>query len=311
VAKNQVEIQMDWKNTHPEVEQIIQQIPEWHDAGCLRLAPLAGLTNTNYSVTVDGERFVLRVSGHNTEQLGINRDHEIEALSAASEAGIGAQVEHFLLPEGHLVTRHIHGRHLTLEEYRTSGNIGRIVNTLRRLHELPLVRATFSPFRRVERYAERVQSMGVPLPRDFDEMLEKAGKVEMEQARDTYPWRRFCHNDLFSVNVLDDGTIRFIDWEFSGVGDIYYDLATLTYAYDSADTLSRGLQEHMLECYFGDMSEESWARLEGMKVMVMLFTAMWGLLQQGMQNKGLVPAVEGFDFLEYSEATFEAMRALP
>ena len=291
-----------------EVDEIIKRIPEWDSADSLLIEPLKGLTNTNYSVTVDGERFVLRVSGQNTGQLGINRNYEIEVLSAVSEAGIGAQVEYYLLPEGHLVTRYIDGRHLTLEEYRTRGSLQRIVSTVKRLHELPLVKATFSPFRRVERYAEQAQSMGVSLPSDLGEMLERAEKIEIEQACDTYPWRRFCHNDLFYVNVLDDGRIRFIDWEFAGVGDIYYDLATLTYAYDSADTLSRDLQEHMLECYFEDVSRENWARLEGMKYMLMFFTAMWGLLQQGMQNSGLVREVEGFDFLEYSEETFEAMR---
>ena len=293
---------------HTEIDGIIKQIPEWNSADDLLIKPLGGLTNTNYSVTVNGERFVLRVSGQNVEKLGINRNYELEALSAVSEAGIGAQVEHYFLPEGHLVTRYINGHHLTLEEYHTYGNIQRIVNTVKRLHELPLVNATFSPFRRVERYTEYAQSMGVPFPHDFNKMLEKAEKIEIEQARDTYPWRRFCHNDLFAVNVLDDGKIWFIDWEFSGVSDIYFDLATLTYAYDSIDTLSRDLQEHMLECYFGNVSKENWTRLEGMKYMLMLFTAMWGLLQQGMQNNGLVGEVEGFNFLEYSKATFEAMR---
>jgi len=293
---------------HTEVDAIIKQIPEWNSADDLLIEPLAGLTNTNYSVTVNGERFVLRVSGPNTERLGINRHHEIEALSAVSAAGIGAPVEYYLLPEGHVVTRYINGHHLTLEEYRTYENIQRIVNTVKRLHELPLIKATFSPFRRVEKYAEQAQSMGVPLPHSFNRMFETLEKIEQEQARDTDPWRRFCHNDLFCVNVLDDGKIWLIDWEFAGVGDIYYDLATLTYAYDSVDTLSRDLQEYMLACYFGNVSQKNWARLEGMKYMLMFFTAMWGLLQQGMQNTGLVQEIEGFNFLEYSRVTFEAMR---
>ncbi len=41
---------------------------------------------------------------------------------------------------------------------------------------------------------------------------------------------------------------------------------------------------------------------------VMFFSAMWGLLQQGMQNEGHVRSIEGFDFLEYANGTFEAMR---
>jgi thiamine kinase-like enzyme len=293
-----------------QVDEIIKRIPGWNDADSLLIEPMEGLTNTNFSVTVHGERFFLRVSGPNTEQLGINRNHELEALSAAAKAGIGPQVEHYLLPEGHLVTRHINGRHLELEEYRTRENIQRIVNVVKRLHDLPLVEATFSPFCRVEKYAEHARSLGVSLPRDYEKLMSKTKEIKTDQIRDTYPWRRFCHNDLFVVNVMDDGRIWFIDWEFAGVGDIYFDLATLTYAYDSLDTLSRDLQEHMLESYFGDVNERNWIRLEGMKYMLMFFTAMWGLLQQGMLNNGLVQEVEGFDFLEYAETTFEAMRAV-
>jgi thiamine kinase-like enzyme len=232
-------------------------------------------------------------------------------LSVVSDAGIGAKVEHYLLPEGHLVTRRINGHHLTLEAYRTPENVQRIVERVKYLHKLPLVKAVFSPFRRVESYANQAQSMQVPLPHDFDKLLARMRLIEQEQAQDTYPWKRFCHNDLFCVNVLDDGEIRFIDWEFSGVGDMYYDLATLTYAYDSLDSLPRELQEYMLACYFGDVTKENWARLEGMKYMLMFFTAMWGLLQQGMQNEGLVRPVEGFDFLKYANTTFEAMRQFP
>ena len=123
--------------------------------------------------------------------------------------------------------------------------------------------------------------MQVSLPHDFEKFREKVRLIEQEQARDTYPWERLCHNDLFCVNVLDDGEIRFIDWEFSGVGDIYYDLATLTYAYDSLDTLPRDLQEFMLASYFGDVTEKHWMRLEGMQYMLLFFTAMWGAFTAG------------------------------
>ncbi len=94
----------------------------------------------------------------------------------------------------------------------------------------------------------------------------------------------------------------------AGVGDLYFDLATLTYAFDSENTLTPALQEYLLECYFGEVRAEHWVRLEGMRYVLMFFSAMWGRLQYGMQQEGLVRSVEGFDFLEYSEATFEAMR---
>ena len=157
---DEIENKMDRKDMWDIVYEIIKQVPNWKFVNDIQVEPLQGLTNSNYSVTVKGERFVLRVSGQNSICLGINRFHEAEILTAVSDAGIGAQVEYFQLPEGHLVTRFINGRHLKLQEYRTPENIERIVNTVKRLHELPIVSAEFSPFYRVQNYAKQAQEMG-------------------------------------------------------------------------------------------------------------------------------------------------------
>lgn len=289
---------------------IIPQVPAWQDAQGITVEPLAGLTNRNFLVNVDDAQFVLRISGSNTDCLGIRRDLEYQALQAVSGAGIGPEVVAFILPEGHLVTRYIEGRHLTLEEYRKPENLKRIVKTLKHLHNIPAIDAAFSPFRRVEQYAFVAQSLGVPLPRDYEQLKAKMMTIKSEQDRDSTSWRRFCHNDLFCVNVLDDGEIHFIDWEFSGMGDIYFDLATLTYAYDSTDTLSLELRRYLLETYFGKVNSHNLSRLNGMNYMLMFFTAMWGLVQQGLQNKKLIPQQDDFSFIEYSNITFQSMRHL-
>ncbi len=60
----------------------------------------------------------------------------------------------------------------------------------------------------------------------------------------------------------------------------------------------------MLDCYFGSTTAFQQRRLLGMKYMLMLFTGMWGLAQWGMQKAGVIPAVEGFDYLEFAEYLF-------
>jgi len=102
-----------------DVEDLVAQIPEWAQEKDLTIEATAGLTNRNFHVTAGSVRFVLRISGENRGPLGINRALEWEALAAASSAGIGPEVIWFVLPEGHLVTRYIEGRHWTVEEYRT------------------------------------------------------------------------------------------------------------------------------------------------------------------------------------------------
>jgi thiamine kinase-like enzyme len=94
----------------------------------------------------------------------------------------------------------------------------------------------FSPFRQVEAYIETACSLGIPFPSRVDAFIETARKVEAERQRDPSDWQRFCHNDLLAVNYLYCGqgpAIIILDWEFAGLGDIFYDLATVVYTHDS------------------------------------------------------------------------------
>lgn len=289
------------------VEEIIARVPAWQGASQVDVERIAGLTNTNYRVTVDGERFVLRVSGQNAARLGINRQHELAALRAASAAGIGPQVTAFLLPEGHLVTRWVAGYHWDVDEYRTPENVRLLTETVRSIHALPATGAEFSAFRRAEAFLETARSLNVSMPAGLDHFLETMQVVERDQKNDPSDWRRFCHNDLVSVNYLvqpREKTIVVLDWEFSGLGDIYYDLATVVYTHDSDGPIPPELEDVMLTHYFGKATSFQRRRLLGMKYMLMLFTGMWGLAQHGMQQAGLIPAVTGFDYLEFAEYLF-------
>ncbi len=289
------------------LQEIIDRVPCWQGARDIHAEPIGGLTNINYRVTVDGEAFVLRVSGGNTKRLGINRRHEFAALQAAARAGIGPEPV-FLLPgEGHLVTRWVEGRHLDVKEFRTPEHVRLLTETVQRIHALPPGEATFSPFQRVTAFLETARKFEAPLPVGIMDFLETMRSVQNDQNQDTSDWSRFCHNDLVSVNWLfieKEQRIIILDWEFSGVGDLYYDLATLSYTHDNYGPIPPELEEVMLGCYFGPVSAFQRRRLAGMKYMLMLFNGMWGLSQYGMQRAELIPAVEGFDYLEFANYLF-------
>jgi thiamine kinase-like enzyme len=289
------------------IQSILARIPAWQGQENIRFEQIAGLTNTNYRVTVNNECFVLRLSGQNTARLGINRNHELAALRSAAQAGLGPKVVAFLPPEGHLVTRWVEGRHWEVHEYRTPGHVRLLTNTVKRIHTLPANGAVFSPFQRVNAFLETARSFPVPFPPGMDSCLETMHAVEADQQRDNSDWRRMCHNDLVSVNYLyleKEESIVVLDWEFSGLGDIYYDLATVVYTHDTYGPIPLNLEKEMLNCYFGTVTTFQQRRLLGMKYMLMLFTGMWGLAQGGMQKAGLIPAVDGFDYLEFAEYLF-------
>jgi thiamine kinase-like enzyme len=290
------------------VHQIIPRIPAWQGQDDIQVERIAGLTNSNYRVTVNGERFVLRVSGQNTDRLGINRENELAALRNAAQAGLAPEVVAFLPPDGHLVTRWVEGRHWDAQEYRTPEHVRLLTETVKRIHALPVNGAVFSPFQRVNSFLETAINFNVPAPTGLDSCLDTMHTVELDQQRDPSDWQRMCHNDLVSVNYLyleKVESLVVLDWEFSGLGDIYYDLATVVYTHDSDGPIPPELEMEMLNCYFGSITAFQQRRLLGMKYMLMLFTGMWGLAQAGMQAAGLIPAVEGFDYHEFAEYLFD------
>jgi thiamine kinase-like enzyme len=282
---------------------VIRRIPQWRGVEGISVEQIGGLTNQNYLISVSDERFVLRVGGSNSLYLGINREFELEALKVASNAGLGPDVVEYILPEGHLVTRFAEGRHWSAEEFRTKEAIAAIVEAVKRLHSLPRIRAEASPFRRVRRYAEEATRLDVPLPEHIDGLLETVSQVELDQLEDREYTPVFTHNDLVTVNIIQStttGSITLLDFEFAGMGDPYHDLASLVYCHDNIGPIPAELEEFLLMSYFGEVTPQCRLRLAGMKFMLMLFFAMWGFVQHGLTEAGIVDAVDDFDYLDYA-----------
>jgi aminoglycoside phosphotransferase (APT) family kinase protein len=170
------------------IQNIVAQVPAWRQARSITIEPQkGGLTNANYLLTVDGERFVLRISGDRAAQLGINRQSEYEALMAVSAAGIAPQVLLFTLPEGHLITHFVKGREWTMEEFKAPEVIRCVAETMRRVHALPAIEGAFSPYRDIERRLDAARSRQAVLPESLNRFLDKLYAIEQERAEKASP----------------------------------------------------------------------------------------------------------------------------
>jgi thiamine kinase-like enzyme len=266
----------------------------WPDRD-LTVEPLGGgITNHNFKVTVDGEIFVLRIGGRDTDLLGIDRSVEHGASVAAAEAGVGPEVVDFLEPEGYLVTRFVEGHPVPLEEMARPENILRVATTLRRIHEGGPIPGRFDSFRVVEAYRATAEEHGVRIPDAFSAAKEHADKIE--SARGSQP-RRPCHNDLLNANFIDDGTnLRIVDWEYAGMGDVFFDLANFSINHE----LGEAENEALLTAYFEELRFEDLASLRLMRFMSDFREAMWGVVQQGISELD-------FDFVAYAREHFERL----
>src|SRR6266705_252161 len=214
-----------------------------------RIEPLVGgITNHNFKVSVDGGTYVLRIGGKDTELLGIERRAEHEAALAAARVGTGPEVVAFV--DGVLVTRFVEGRPFPAERMRTPEGISRAVEALKPFHDGPEIPARFDSFRVVETYAATAAERDVRIPGAYERAKELADRIERGR-RGSQPLRP-CHNDLLNANfILDGERLWIVDWEYAGMGDVFFDLANFSVNHE----LDAEEDDELLLRYFGERRE--------------------------------------------------------
>jgi thiamine kinase-like enzyme len=261
----------------------------------LAVEPLGGgITNHNFRIQFDGERFVLRIGGKDTDLLGIDRRAEYAAARAAADLQVGPEVVAFVEPEGYLVTRFVEGAPVPPEELRRPEELRETAALLRRVHEGPSFPVRFDAFRVVEAYRATAIAHGVQVPPDYE--AAKARADEIERTLGPQPAKP-CHNDLLNANFIrsPDG-IRVVDWEYAGMGDRFFDLANFSVNHELAPTDS----DILLQAYFGELRDEHREHLRLMRFMSDFREAMWGVVQQGISELD-------FDFEDYTRKHFERL----
>jgi thiamine kinase-like enzyme len=245
------------------------------------IAPLGGgITNRNFKVEADGQEFVLRIGGTDTELLGIDRGAEHAASLVAAELGLGPEVVAFIEPEGYLVTRYVHGEVGKVDAARVGA-------ALCLLHDGPALPGRFDSFRIVEAYRATAGEHGVTVPSEYERAKEIADQIERRRSRAPL---RPCHNDLLNANFIDDGMrLWLVDWEYAGMGDPFFDLGNFAVNHE----LTEEGEHALLTAYGSD---------DGDAVVLMRFMsdfreAMWGIVQLGISELD-------FDFAAYAEEHF-------
>jgi thiamine kinase-like enzyme len=278
------------------VDEAIARVPLWTNAQDVQVSPLeGGITNLNYRVDVDGKSFHLRIPGENTEMLGINRENEYRTNLIAGELNIAPEVIYFIEPEGYLVTRFIDGRPIPPEELRQPENILKVAEVLHNIHALPTIPGTFSAFQVVRDYAGIAKRYKVTFPQSFKWLVSQMNSAESALASQHF-FQKPCHNDLLNGNFLLTDHLYVLDWEYAGMGDIFFDLANFSNNHE----LSEAEDLVLLNCYFTEVKPQDIVHLKIMKIMSDFREAMWGLVQIGVSK---LP----FDFRAYADKHFDRL----
>ena len=232
-----------------------------------------GLTNRNYRVIVGEREFALRLNAPNSEALRLDREQEIATLRVLEQSGIGPEVVHASLEDGLLVTRWIKGKRWSREDMAEPGNIERLADRLHQVHALPPIEDRLEPGEKARQYIRVIESAGMALPGPADAFIEEI-ESRWKPLAEAQPC--LCHNDVVHTNIIDDGSLRIVDWEYAAMGNPLYDLATITQNHGYSPEQTGAL----LEAYFGTVDDDCHEAMQAMQGIYDRLHVLWSLVRQ-------------------------------
>lgn len=258
--------------------------------------PLSGgITNSNFAIEENGEKFVARISGDIPVHC-ILRANELAVSIAAFKAGISPEVYHH--EPGALVIRWVEGKTLTPSDIQNDKILPRILETVKKCHhEIPLHLKGVSPlfwvFQIIRDYAGTLYG-------DKSRMTARLpGLISRSQTLETVVGPTeliFGHNDLLAANFLDAGDkIWLIDWDYGGFNSPLFDLGGLA----SNNELTPEQENRLLEAYFEKpVTDELHRRYTAMKCASLLRETMWSMVSE-------IHSPLDFDFAAYTQENLD------
>ena len=210
-------------------------------------------------------------------------EDELRVLEVAGAAGLAPEVLAHDADSGALVTRYLAGAELlTPEQARSDANIDRIATVVRRLHGLPapVGVGAFQPTEPARVYTQIARSAPDSSIEQADDL--RRWSTEFRQLAETHEAEFFpsvlCHNDLVAANILDDGRLWLVDFEYAVRADPILDLASLAGLNEFGPTHCNRL----LDAYYGPgCAPFDLAQLNQVIRLVRLMAFFWALAHGG------------------------------
>ncbi|MCZ2258551.1 choline kinase family protein [Sporosarcina sp. G11-34] len=211
-----------------KVAEILTEVLDVSESEITNVQPFGGMTNINYLASVSNEHYIVRIPGVGTDQL-INRREERNNLEIGVQLGINPEHIYIDTETGLKVTRMIPGAvTLTQSATKEEATMKKVTSVLRRLHCSGVQMGNqFKLYELMGLYEKNAVVENAQFYPHFAEV-----KKEIQHVKSAYDaLERIevpCHIDTLYENfVLDEkGKLYLIDWEYSGMFDPLWDVAT-------------------------------------------------------------------------------------
>ncbi len=243
-----------------------------------------GYSNETYIVRVGENKYVIKINFSQNEYLNLTRQTELEAQSMAAAMGIAPKVLSDLHQSAYSISEFINGHLMEHDEIVKKENIITIASALLKVHSMKGINRINSAFDLINGYVKGIEKFNIILPEGYHDILAQTEVIRRKRSLDTVNNNKYCHNDILGNNLLFDGTkVTVIDWELSGIGDPYMDLASLPYS----NNFSEEEDKLLLESYFGYYEDEMLLNLKDLRYVGLVREVVWSFFYAGLNRKSI------------------------
>ena len=190
----------------------------------LRVRPLSGgLYSRSVLLSAPEGEWAVRLPADGSPG-GLDSAEETDLLMAMAEAGVSPSPSPGA-PPGYVITKFLPGaRPLTEADTHDPDTAQRIVTRLRELHSVPFQLSEFQAAAVARSYVDAVTQLDLTGEQRAwcGECLDLAASYDERHGAVSV-----CHNDLVASNILDDGELWFIDFEYAVLAEPLLDIAGL------------------------------------------------------------------------------------
>lgn len=249
--------------------KFLQTEMNWNPINISFIEKLGGLSSENYKVYYNNNDYFVKICI--ADYLHTDRINELSILNKVSKINLAPNIYYFSNKSGNMITSWIDGSMPSLDDFNSSNFLNMLSNSLKSLHNLKCEKQ-FNPFNDIRKRIEICKDLNLPLPKSINILLEFLTYLEYKLNKS--PLIGLCHNDLNASNIiLTSNKLYFVDYEYSSMGDIFFDLATISWFF------SEKSRKDLLKFYFGEYNPKDYEKLLDFIFIVKFYNASWSLLK--------------------------------
>ena len=220
------------------LEKIISEWPYWNLDISSSPAILQkfdkGLTNDSWLIESGKKLYVLRIN-KKSKLWKTDRINERKIQSLAHSIGLAARVIYDSPRYEYRITEYLKYKEDFKQDHLSEKEIYSLCNAVNNLNkiniELPIINYSNELLHYWKIYTQNIKPSSMEI-NEFQKNLEKCNAYEKNYGNN----RSLCHHDLNKDNIIfcsnPKDTVKFLDWEFSGIGIQSFDFASLACEFD-------------------------------------------------------------------------------